>query len=157
MFVFSVKASRRQLISLLICLVVLAGILLAAFLWPVGGAVSTAAPVTAADNPARVAYLQSLGYDVDLAYCEVREVLIPDEFDETFTAYNELQKQAKMDLLPYHGKRLKCWSYRVLGNQSDAGEVLAHLYVYKDAVVGGDISETVMGGRVTGLVPQNVT
>lgn len=153
MFVFSVKTSRRQMLSLLLCVVVLVLILIAAFVWPAGEAGQTAAPVAAADNTARIAYLQSLGYEVDLAFCEVREVQIPDEFDDVFTAYNELQKQADMDLSPYHGKRLKCWSYRVL-NADGAGEVLAHLYVYKDEVVGGDISETVAGGHTTALVPR---
>lgn len=150
MFVFSVKTSRRQMMSLLLCVVVLVLILIAAFAWPAAG--QTAAPV-AADNTARIAYLQSLGYEVDLAFCEVREVQIPEEFDDVFAAYNELQKQADMDLTPYHGRRLKCWSYRVLNADGD-GETLAHLYVYEDEIVGGDISETVAGGSSTGLVPR---
>lgn len=152
MFVFSVKTSRRQLLSLLFCVVVLVLILLSAFFWPVGTVSQTTATVPATDNAARIAYLQSLGYEVDLAYCEVREVLIPDEFDEVFAAYNELQKQAEMDFTPYHGKRLKCWSYRVLN--AGEGETLAHLYVYNDEIVGGDVSETVSGGSSVALVPR---
>lgn len=150
MFVFSLKTSRRQLLSLLLCLALLAVILAAAFLWPVN-ARETAVTVSAADNTQRVAYLRSLGYDVDLAYCEVREVQIPAEFDEVFAAYNRMQQQANMDFTPYRGERLKCWSYRVLG--AGGGETLAHLYVYRDAIVGGDITETVAGGQSTALVP----
>lgn len=150
MFVFSLKTSRRQLLSLLLCLALLAVILAAAFLWPVN-ARETAVTVSAADNTQRIAYLRSLGYDVDLAYCEVREVQIPAEFDEVFAAYNRMQQQANMDFTPYRGERLKCWSYRVLG--AGSGETLAHLYVYRDAIVGGDITETVAGGQSTALVP----
>lgn len=152
MFVFSVKTSRRQLLSLLFCVVVLVLIVLSAFFWPVGAVSQTTATVPATDNATRIAYLQSLGYEVDLAYCEVREVLIPDEFDEVFTAYNELQQQADMDFTPYHGKRLKCWSYRVLN--VGEGETLANLYVYRDEIVGGDVSETVSGGASVALVPR---
>lgn len=152
MFVFSVKTSRRQLLSLLLCVVLLALILAAAFLWPVG-AKETAATVAASDNTQRIAYLQSLGYEVDLAYCEVREVLIPDEFDDVFTAYNAMQQQANMDFTPYQGQRLKCWSYRVL--DGGEGETLAHLYVYRDKIVGGDVSETVSGGQSTALIPRH--
>jgi hypothetical protein len=148
-FVFSVKTSRRQLWSLLLCVGVLILILVAAFAWPAAG--QTAAPV-AGDNTARIEYLKSLGYEVDLAFCEVREVQIPEEFDEVFAAYNEMQKTTGMDLAPYHGRRLKCWSYRVLGG--GGGETLAHLYVYQNEIVGGDISETVAGGRTTGLIPR---
>ena len=151
MFVCSVKTSRRQLISLLLCVGVLVLILIAAFCWPARkAALPSSVTVTAADEGARIAYLQSLGYDADLSGGEVREVLIPEEFDEVFSAYNEMQKAADMDLFPYHGKRLKCWSYRILN--AEGGETLAHLYTYKDKIVGGDISETVAGGRSTALV-----
>ena len=153
MFVFSVKTSRRQLLSLLLCVVVLLLILVAAFVWPAGKAATTSAAVHAADGGARVDYLRSLGYEVDPTFEEVREVLIPDEFDEVFAAYNAMQQEADMDLLPYHGKRLKCWSYRLTNAVSD-GEVLAHLYVYDDEIVGGDISETVADGDTGALLPR---
>lgn len=150
MFVFSVKTSRRQLVGFGACLLVLALIFAAALYRPSDG--ESAATVPAADGAARVAYLKSLGYEVDLAYCEVREVQLPDEADDTLLAYNALQQQAGMDLSAYYGQRLKCWSYRVLN--AAAGETLAHLYVYKDTVVGGDITQTVQGGAVTALLPR---
>ena len=76
---------------------------------------------------------------------EVREVLIPDIFDDTFTAYNALQLQAGLDLSPYHGKRVKCWTYTVR-NYPASDPVQAHLYLYKDRVIGGDISSAVQDG-----------
>ena len=153
MFVFSIKTSRRQVWSFLLCLAVLAVILLAALFWPAKTATRASATVAAGDDAARVAYLKSLGYEVDPSFCEVREVLIPDEFDEVFLAYNAMQQAADMDFAPYHGKRLKCWSYRLL-NSGGNGEVRANLYIYKDKVVGGDISETVHGGKSTALLPR---
>ena len=147
MFVFSVKTSRRQLWIGLICVAVLVIILAAAFLWPAGAVKETAA--AAADKDGQIAYLRSLGWEVDADRCEVREVLIPDEFDDVFAAYNELQKSAGMDLTPYHGRRLKCYSWRVLNGGE---ETLAHLYIHQDRVVGGDITATVAGGRSTGLI-----
>ncbi len=150
MFVLSVKMSRRRLAALLLCAGVLVLILAAALLWPSGEAAVSAAAV---DTAARVAFLNALGYEVDPAYCEVCEVHIPDEFDDVFAEYNAMQAAADMDLTPYQGKRVKCWSYRLL-NTGNAEETIAHLYVYRDEIVGGDITETVVDGNMTALVPR---
>ena len=55
-----------------------------------------------------------------------------------------------MDLQPYHGKRLKCWTYAVT-NHPSGDNVLAHLYMYKDSIVGGDICSTAADGFMHGL------
>ncbi len=151
MFVLSVNMSRRRLVSLLLCVGVLVLILVAAFLWPARR--ETVATVAAADDAARMNFLKELGYEVDPVYSEVHEVLIPEEFDEVFAAYNTMQADADMDLTPYAGKRLKCWSYRIL-NSTNKEETIAHLYVWQDKIVGGDISESVMNGNSTALVPR---
>ncbi|MBE6768228.1 MAG: DUF4830 domain-containing protein [Ruminococcaceae bacterium] len=151
MFVVSVKMSRRRWVSLLLCVGVLVLILAAAFLWPAGG--GTAVSTAAEDTAARIAFLNTLGYEVDPAYCEVCEIHIPEEFDAVFSEYNAMQAAADMDLTPYQGKRVKCWSYRIL-NSGNTEETIAHLYVYRDEIVGGDITETVQNGRTTALVPR---
>lgn len=142
MFVYAIKATRRQMLAIVICVIVLVVMLVLAF--RPGRVAATSAAIKAADNDQRIAYLLSLGYEVD-PEGEVREVLIPDVFDEPFTAYNALQLQAGMDLSPYHGKRVKYWTYMVR-NYPDSVPVQAHLYVYKDRVIGGDISATVQDG-----------
>lgn len=151
MFVVSVKMSRRRWVSLLLCVGVLVLILAAAFLWPAGD--GTAVSTAAEDTAARIAFLNTLGYEVDPAYCEVCEIHIPEEFDAVFSEYNAMQAAADMDLTPYQGKRVKCWSYRIL-NSGNTEETIAHLYVYRDKIVGGDITETVQNGRMTALVPR---
>ena len=55
-----------------------------------------------------------------------------------------------MDLEPYHGKRVKCWSYRI-DNYPGEDDVLAHLYVYNDKIIGGDICSTKLDGFMHGL------
>ena len=151
MFVMSVKMSRRRLVSLFLCVAVLVLILVAALLWPASR--QTVSTVVATDGAARIDFLKRLGYEVDPVYTEVHEVLIPEEFDEVFAAYNTMQADADMDLTPYAGKRLKCWSYRIL-NSGNAEETIAHLYVWQDKIVGGDITESVMNGHSTALVPR---
>lgn len=153
-FVFSVKTTKKQLLSVALCVVMLVAIIVVAVAWPTSDAEATGAPnyqpVSARDETAMAQFLNSLGYEVNPSYTEVREVLIPDEFDEVFTNYNALQKEVGMDLEPYHGKRVKCFSYEVT-NYPGETNVLAHLYVYKDKIVGGDVSSTALDGFMHGL------
>ncbi len=149
MFVCSMKTTRPRLVG---------GGLVAALLLTVlvalsggRGAVATGAPV-AADDAARQQVLASLGYAVLPNRCEVREILIPAESDETFAAYNALQTAAGYDLTAYCGRRVKCWTYTVT-NYPGEDAVEAHLYIYKDTVVGGDISSTAQDGFSHGLTP----
>lgn len=151
LFVFSVKTSKKQILSILVCVLMLIAVLVTVALWPAGEVSAQAnAPAWGRDDTERISFLHSLGYDVSGSSGEVREVLIPDEFDEVFTQYNTLQKSAGMDLEAYKGRRMKCWTYEVVNDPS--GEcVLAHLYVYKDKIVGGDVSSTALDGFMRGL------
>lgn len=148
MFVLSLKTTRPRVLAGLAAVLLLLALIVTLSLHP-----QSAAPTATAAGTAdqRTAYLQSLGYEV-LPEGEVREVLIPAEFDESFTAYNALQQEAGMDLSSCRGKRVKCWTYTVTNFPGD-DTVQAHLYVYKDAVVGGDISSTRQGGVRRGLRP----
>ena len=151
MFVWSLKTSKRQFFSIVACLVVLVAVLITAAVWPSSEEASpTVASVAASNEEERLSFLRSLGYEVEEPYVEVSEVLIPDEFDEVFQKYNEVQQSANMDLEPYHGKRVKCWTYTVLNYPGEEG-VLAHLYIYKDKIVGGDVSSTALDGFMHGL------
>ena len=55
-----------------------------------------------------------------------------------------------MDLEPYRGRRMKCWTYEIT-NYPDDSSVLAHLYVYNDKIVGGDVASTSVDGFMRGL------
>ncbi len=131
MFVFSVKASLKQLALVGACLLILLGLTVSAVLMP--GARSVSAPLSAETEEQRLYYLRSLGYQPQSPHLEVKEVLIPDEPDEVFTAYNALQQEAGFDLAEYHGKRIKCWQYRL------SEDAAANLYIYQGNLVGGDI------------------
>ena len=151
LFVFSLKTSKKPIVSILVCVLMLIAILVAVVVWPASEtSAKVYSPAAGATDVERVEFLKSLGYEVDATGAEVREVLIPDEFDEVFTKYNEIQQTAGMDLSPYQGRRMKCWTYQVL-NYPDDGSVLAHLYVYKDKIVGGDVSSTALDGFMRGL------
>ncbi len=151
MFVYSCKTNKTQLFWAVVCLLLLGGILLTLVLWPEDAQDTATRPLTAMTAEDGVAFLQSLGYNVTAK--ETREVQIPEEFDETLTEYNELQRSVGLDLTPYRGKRLKCRTYTV-ENFPGEDTVEIHLYLYKDKIVAGDISSTEVGGFQLPLQPK---
>ncbi len=146
MFVFSMKTTRVKILGS----VLLVAVLLVLAVLSRSQAVPSGTTPVAADDAARRAVLSSLGYEVLPEHTEVREILIPAAADEAFTAYNELQKAAGYDLTEYSGRRVKCWTYTVT-NYPGEESVEAHLYMYKDKVIGGDISSTAQDGFSHGL------
>lgn len=151
MFVVSMKTGRLR--AILACAAVVLGLVLAmAALLSNKDSAAVSSSAQVMTDEARRGYLTALGYTVGETPGQVQEILIPVEFDEHFAAYNALQQTEGMDLTPYRGKRVKCWSYTVT-NYPGEPSVLAHLYIYKDTVVGGDISATAQGGFSHGLRP----
>lgn len=150
MFVFSVKTSYKQLLSALACVAVIAVATVAALILPgqdaaVVGAVSQR--VTGTEE--RIAYLRSLGYEA--AGEEVREVRLPDEPDEVLEQYNALLEQAGMSLSPYYGKRVRLYTYEVT-NAAPEEPATAHLYVYRDRIIAGDVSANAADGTMKPLM-----
>ena len=93
-----------------IVLAALAALILG-ILWLFGGAKEDAAKV--ATNDDRVAYLKNLGWEVTVTPKETMEVRVPQEGDEVFRRYNELQKSQGFDLSKYAGKTVQRYVYQV--------------------------------------------
>ena len=149
MFVLSMKTTRTRMFTVFALVAMLLVTVFSLSGRPTSTA--TAAPV-AADDAARQQYLADLGYEVLPNKSEVREILIPTESDEAVAEYNRLQLEAGHDLTEYSGKRVKCWTYTVT-NYPTEDTVQAHLYIYKDKIIGGDIASTAQDGFCHGLKP----
>ena len=153
MLVMTTKVDKRKLlIAAAALLAAIAGLLF------LGGNDSqpTAAmtsPATVDTNEARVKFLTDLGWEVTTSPAEATEVKIPRDNDEVFARYNELQKSPGYDLPQYAGQTVLRYVYKI-NNYPDAKEpVYATLLVYKDRIIGGDITDTTPGGRVQGFGP----
>lgn len=151
MLIMTTKVDKRKL--LIAAAAVIAAI--AALLFLGGGDSRPTANMTtapAADtNDARVKFLTDLGWDVTASPAEAAEVKIPRDADEVFDRYNELQKSQGYDLSKYAGKKVMRYVYKI-NNYPDAKEpVYATLLVYKDRIIGGDITDTTPGGKITGF------
>lgn len=131
MFVFSVRTNYRQILSALGCVAVVVTAAVMMAVMPEQTTAASAVRVTSSGE--RVSYLRSLGVEIAENSEEVREVRIPDEPDATLSQYNALQETVGRSLEKYAGKRVRLYSYQT----ADGGR--AHLYVYRDRIVVGDV------------------
>lgn len=141
MFVFSIKTGKKQLLTTAICAGAVVLIAVLALALPTPKPAVSGIPVVstkAATGAERTSFLKNLGYEAEEQTVQVREIVLPDESDETIKQYNQLQKQMGFDLEAYLGKRVKVYTYRLLNHQDRNAQ--AHLYVYRDVIIGGHIA-----------------
>ena len=102
-------------------------------------------------NEERVAFLSTFGWTVEEEPADFREVVIPAEFNDVYTAYNAMQNAQGFDMKPYAGE--KCMQYRyIVTNYPDCPDtVFATLLVFEDCIIGGDVSTEAADGFMHGF------
>lgn len=154
MFIFTAKIRRGRAAIVLAAAVIVCGALIAAvgLLGARGAAVSTSAsPKGVKTNEDRVAYLASYGWTVEETPLCVEELIIPEEFDSSYSQYLELQTAQGFDLAQYCGKRVKRYTYAVTNYPTGEEGIQAGLLIYKNTVIGGDVLSPQLGGFIHGL------
>lgn len=155
MFILTARVNRRRLAAGAAALVLLCGAALTVGHWSVGrsvgASVSAAAPKKVKSNEDRVAYLEYYGWQVNPEAVTVEELLIPEEFDETYKEYLALQSGQGFDLTKYCGKRIKRYTYEITNYPTGETGVQAALLIYKDTVVGGEVLSPQLNGFLHGL------
>ena len=138
--------------KVLIALAAVAGLIIALVL-TLGGSKSTdpAAVTTMSDNGSRVQFLKEQGWDVTTSPKESSQVRIPKEMSPVYERYNELQKSQGYDLNRFAGKTVMRYVYQVNNYPGASEPVYATLLVYKNQIIGGDITNTAEKGKVQGL------
>ena len=156
MMVMTAKVNFKKILTVLAAI---AGVIIALILL-LGGGSEEAAPTSAgtvSGNDARIQFLADQGWEVSTSPKESGQVRIPEETTEVFDRYNALQKSQGYDLSQFAGKTVMRYVYKI-NNFPDATEpVYATLLVYKNQVIGGDITNTAATGAVQGFkkAPEN--
>ena len=146
-----VMTAKVDMKKIAVILAAVAGVILALILLFSGGDSTQTAAGTVSNNDARVQFLKDFGWDVTTSPTESSQVRIPETQSEVFERYNALQKSQGYDLSQYAGKTVMRYVYKV-NNYPDATEpVYATLLVYKNQVIGGDITNTAAKGVVQGF------
>ena len=118
---------------------------------------TTSAPA-GSNNDARVKFLQSFGWDVESSPAESSQIRIPENTSEVFDRYNQLQKANGYDLSKLAGKNAMRYVYKINNYPGATDPVYATVLVYKNAIVGGDVTDTSPNGKIQGFkMPQSAT
>ena len=153
MLVMTAKVNKKKII-IIMAAVVLAVVGLVMLL---GG--EDAAPTASTgvvNNDARVAFLKGFGWEVTTSPTESGQVRIPAEGNEVFDRYNALQKSQGYDLSNFAGKTVMRYVYKVNNYPNATAPVYATLLIYKNQVIGGDITDTSAKGTIRGFkMPEN--
>ena len=154
MFMMTAKVSRRRLCAAVVGIAaIIAGLVFVLTRPQAQPTAAEPAPIAAESNEARVRYLEQLGWKVSDKPAEAMQIRIPREGGEVFTRYNELQKSQGFDLSPLAGKNVMRYVYEIENFPDAAQPVRATLLVYKNHLVGGDITDPSPEGKIRGLTP----
>ena len=155
MFVMTARVNKKKIVGILAAAAALIALLIMLFS---GG--ETAAPTAApsvATNDGRVQFLKDFGWDVAASPVESGQVKIPTASTEVFDRYTTLQKSQGYDLSQYAGKTVMRYVYKINNFPGATDPVHATLLIYKDQVIGGDITNTSPKGTVQGFKMPNAS
>ena len=149
MFIVTTRFTRKKAV----CSVILFGAVLAGLIILVSRLTSAETPPQPqlTDNPQRVEYLRSLGWEVDPEPLETLQFLLPETLEEPYLSYNTLQKAQGFDLSACCGKQLTRYTYTVTNYPNRPAGVQVNLYICEGLPVAGDICCPGAGGFQTGL------
>ena len=145
MVIMTAKVPKRRLL-LIVLLLIAAAVVLALCLHGAGGDAETPAK-----SDARIAFLESYGWQVEPEPVKTQQVIVPADPSEVFLRYNELQISQGYDLLQYSGKELTRYVYRITNYPDESGVYYATLLVKDGQVVGADVASSAKTGVMHGL------
>lgn len=160
MFVYSVNKRQIRLVAIVVCLIIMCAILALLTRQSIETMKQSEINLRATSSDERIAYLAQFGWRVDEEPVEVKEIIIPAEFDDVYTNYNKLQLEQGFDLTQYLSKRVKKWTYTVTNypGYEDKNCIRATMLVLDGKVIGGDICSVELGGFMHGFVaPQGIS
>ena len=153
-----VMTAKVDIKKIMLVLAAVAALLLSAILLLGGGnEAETTSAAAVSNNDARVQFLKNFGWDVTTSPVETGQVKIPEESSEVFDRYNNLQKSQGYDLTQYAGKKVMRYVYKINNYPGATEPVYATLLVWKNQIIGGDVTDTAAKGQIRGFkMPDSV-
>ena len=144
MMIMTAKVNMKKILIVLGAIAALLIGIIALF----GGDETAATSATVSDNDSRISFLKSFGWEMTTSPVESGQVRIPTETTEIFDRYNQLQQAQGYDLSQYAGKKVMRYVYKVTNYPGATDPVYATVLVYKNQIIGGDVTNTASGGRI---------
>ena len=134
-----------------VCVIVLLVVLLNQSQTPAPQPETPEQSLQAGSNEDRIKYLESFGWQVNETPVQTQEVRIPEEFNEVFTRYNQLQQSQGFDLSAYAGKTAKRYVYAITNYPGGSPDYCATVLVCRQQIIGGDVTSKAQGGQMHGF------
>ena len=147
MLVMTAKLSKKKIALIFTAVVLLIAAIVVIFS---GDSTATMSP-NVSSNDARVAFLKGFGWEVTTSPVESGQVKVPQNASPIFERYNALQKSQGYDLSAYAGKTVMRYVYEIKNYPGATEPVYATVLVYKDKIIGGDITDTSAKGKIQGF------
>lgn len=151
MFIKTVKIKRPKLIFGVVIALIAAVVII---LTVIGIGKSRQRSVMLSSETERQAFISEMGWQAGTTFDSCKKVIIPEEWNEVYESYNELQKQQGFDLAPYKGCEVEIYTYSILNypaHEND-GSIILNLMLYKNRLIGGDVCCTALDGFMQGLM-----
>ena len=150
-----VMTAKLDFKKIAVGLIAAVGVIVALILLLGGGGEDTpTSAATVSGNDARVQFLKDFGWEVSTSPVESGQVRIPEAQSQVYERYNALQKSQGYDLSQYAGKTVMRYVYEVNNFPGATEPVYATLLIYKNQVIGGDVTNTAAKGVVQGFQKQ---
>lgn len=149
MFVLTAKVSKPKLIGAAAAVIAVIVLLIALVSCSGTGKKESGNGKT---NEQRLTFLAGFGWSVNAAPTETQEVRIPSNSEsDVFARYNDLQRSQGFDLTKYAGKRATRYVYEILNYPEASSPVYATILVYRNRIIGGDVTSTAADGAMHGF------
>ena len=101
-------------------------------------------------------FISVFGWEVKPEPDEIREIIIPSEFDDVYENYNEIQLSQGYDLKDYAGERAKNWTFSVTNypGYEDEEYIKINILTCNGKVIGGDVCSVKLDGFMHGFVKE---
>ncbi len=98
-------------------------------------------------------FISNFGWETLQEPDEVREVIIPAEFDDVYKKYNEIQISQGYDLTEYSGQRVKRWTFSIKNypGYENSEFIKINILVCDNCVIGGDVCSVELNGFMHGF------
>lgn len=101
----------------------------------------------------RQALISELGWETGDKPAEHKTITIPEQFDDVYEGYNELQKEQGFDLAKHRGAKAELYTYEIY-NYPDHPDCMRLTLIGEDGIlIGGDVCCTELDGFMQGLLP----
>ena len=150
MFVFSLKMTKLKSVCAVVTVFII-GTVCALCIKATRAANDPKASFVARNRDDHIRFVSSFGWQVSQSEPETLEVIIPEDFNDVYRNYNEMQKRQGFNLEEYKGLRVKRFTYEIINYPNGVENVVVNLLVYDNKIIGGDVCCTALDGFMHGF------